>query len=130
MKLQGVCMSEANAELLRYIQEVDVPESTVDHVLNRLQSRDSETRFSQTDWNRIKDKKPHLFHFIDSASREASPEDPILRAKVASALLGMVVLSEELRLLDLEKGMDQAIAGDIDINILTNLYPQEEGRTV
>lgn len=121
-------MSEANAELLRYIQEVDVSESTVDHVLDRLHSKDPETRFSQTDWNKIKDKKPHLFHFIDSASREAAPEDPMLRAKVASALLGMVVLSEELRLLDLEDGMNEAITGDIDIEVLASLYPQEEGR--
>ncbi len=123
-------MSDASAELLRYIQEVDVPESTVDHVLNRLQSRDLETRFSQADWNKLKDKKPHLFHFIDSASKEAAPDDPQLRAKVTSALLGMVVLSEELRLHDLEESVGTAIDHGTDIEVISGLYLDQEGRAI
>lgn len=118
-------MPDTNAESLRYLHGVDIPEATVDYVLNRLHSRDPEIRFSQADWNKVKDKKPHLFHFIESASTEAAPEDPLLRAKVASALLGMVVLSEELRLRELEQTIDSTITDHIETELLSSLYPQE-----
>lgn len=102
-------MADLSGEILRFINESDVPEEAVDRVLEKLRSGDSSIRFTQVDWNRLRERKPALHRFIDVMSAEAAPDDPILRGRVASSLLGMVVLSEELRQIDGEDSISRLI---------------------
>ena len=90
-------MSESESEVFRYISDADVPESLVDKVLDKLREKPGLLRFSHNDWYALRDKKPNLHHFIEASSYEAAPDDPILREKVSAAMLGMVILSQEIQ---------------------------------
>lgn len=89
-------MADVPTEIFRYLSDDDVPEVLVDSVLSKLREKPNFLRFTQDDWNTLRDKKPNLHHFISTSSYEAAPDDPLAREAVAAALLGLVILNEEI----------------------------------
>ncbi|MBA3758633.1 hypothetical protein H0X10_03320 [Candidatus Saccharibacteria bacterium] len=82
--------NELGYTLLRH----DIPEELVDAVLDQQREHDIFFRFSLVNWDALQ-KRPNLKHFIAASSFEAAPEDPIMREKVTSSLLGMLALLDE-----------------------------------
>lgn len=101
----------------RHLDERDPSASLVEDLLTTLKSTDPDVRFSQMDWHTLQAQRPNLHHFIDVISQEAAPRSPLIRSRVAGALMGMILLQETMRLddaadallADIEHGVDPII---------------------
>lgn len=101
----------------RHLDERDPSAALVDDILTTLKSTDPDVRFSQVDWHTLQSQRPNLHHFIDVISQEAAPRSPLIRSRVAGALMGMILLQETMRLddaadlllADMEHGIDPII---------------------
>ena len=121
-------MSEHNSEVFRHLSDVDASDETVTRVLDKLRKTPGVLRFSQSDWNTLRDKKPHVHRFIEAASFEAAPDDALLRETVSSALLGMIVLQQEMGLFSDEQRIADFIDAQFDeklIDLFTDTSPSE-----
>lgn len=72
----------------------DIPPELVDSVLDQQRQQDLFLRYSLMEWQ-LMQQKPNLRHYLAVTSFEVAPDDPILRERVVSALLGMFALLEE-----------------------------------
>lgn len=87
-----------NPDRFRHLDERDPSASLVEEMLNTLRSTDQDVRFSQVDWHTLQQQRPNLHHFIDAISQEAAPRSPLIRSRIAGALMGMILLQETMRL--------------------------------
>lgn len=115
-------MPERATEAFNHMDNNDVPEDLVNSVLAKLKSEDINTRFTQTDWEALREKKPNLHGFIDAASHKIAPNDPEARGRATMGLIALLILLEDTQHLhEAEQAIDQIMDSDF-VERLVKLY--------
>lgn len=108
----------------------DVPESLVDDLLRLQRTRGLFQRYSQHEWDALRESHGQLLRYIGATSFELAPEDPVLRERVAASLLGLSMLLDEASIELISSRLVTAHQAGEDLSAVADIFSAGSGDEV